>query len=140
MADTKKIIVGLLIGSIFAFGFLSFFVDFADKAEVTLDENYTVLLTHFKNTTDQINILGEDMRTQLDLEGGFDITSAGFILLKGIYSVALLPLKIIPLVLTLITAIGNILGIPDIYVGAAVTLLSLIMIFALVSLLFRKEF
>lgn len=140
MAEVKAILIAVILTSLFGFGMFAFVVDFADESDVKLDENYTELMGTFGDTVDDVSDLGDRMREQTESKGGFTVTTAGFILLNSIYTIAKIPYDLIKIVPNAIVKIGSIVGIPTIYTGAALTILTITLTIAIISLLFRKDY
>jgi len=137
--EIEKLVIAIFVTLIFGFGIFSYINDFSSDAEVSLDENYTRLTGGFEDSLSEMNDLGEKMIGTSEDKGGQEETSAGSILIRGMYTVAKMPLTVVKLTLGLITDASHIIGIPPIYVGAATSMILILFVFGLISLLFRKD-
>ena len=137
--EIEKITIGIFVGLIFGFAIFSYINDFSNDASVTLDGNYTKLSGEFETSLQDMNELGEKMIGTTEDKGGQEETSAGSILIKGMYTVAKMPLTVVKLTFGLITEASRVIGIPAIYVGAATSMILILFVFGLISLLFRKD-
>jgi len=140
MAETRTIILSIFALSIFGFALMSFITGVTDDSNVTVDENYTKLSNTFQSTIDNVTEVGSDMRNRIEAKGGFTVTSAGFILLNSMYTIAKMPFKIIKTIPTLTSNLSDIFAIPVVYINAIFTVIIIILSMALISLLFRKDF
>lgn len=137
--EIEKIVMAIFAVLIFGFAIFAYIEDFSKDASVTLDENYTRLSGDFEDNLQDMNELGEKMTGVTEEKGGQEETSAGAILIKGMYTVAKMPLNTVKLTWGLMTDTAKIISIPPIYVGAAFSMILILFVFGLISLLFRKD-
>ena len=137
--EIEKIVMAIFVTLIFGFAIFAYIGDFSKDASVNLDKNYTRLSSGFEDNLQDMNDLGERMVGTSEDKGGQEETSAGSILIKGMYTVAKMPLIVVKLTSGLLSDAADIIAIPPIYVGAAFSMILIAFVFGLISLLFRKD-
>jgi len=147
--EIEKLVITIMVVSLVGFGMFAYIqgsiddvnrqTQYNNEKQISMDENFTEIYSGFSETLDESEKLGTKMTDIIESKGGFSITSAGYILLNGMYSVAKLPFDLIHSTFTLITRSSKILKIPEIYASIAFYLIVIAFIFGLISLFFRKE-
>jgi len=144
MAITKELFISILIASLFGLGLFNFATGFYSDTNVNLEDNGTLTelnLAMNESITD-ISVIGSNMRDTLEGGEGFDIvTNIIFGIPKAFMNVITLPFSLITTLTTLISImLSALIYIPPIYLNVAITAFSLVIVFALISLMFRKDF
>lgn len=135
MAELRDIMIGIVVGLAVLIGFMAFYTDMAGHYGVTTN---TTWMNTYNSTYDEMNSLASK---QMNKTAGSSISESSVFatMSRGAYTAMKTTLAVPRMIINMLTDVSNRFNLPTWFVSMVITIISLLLIWAIISAVFRYK-
>jgi len=138
----RDILILFFIGTIMLIGTLTFMTNLAVNNNITLDPAYDDIYQQFNDSSDDVSVLTSGAVEDVEGSAGVQESTVGgdWVIAREVYDTTKTFVTVLPgLFITFISSVGGVFGIPPEIQAALIGIILTVIVFAVISLWFRKD-
>lgn len=132
----SSILIGIVIFAVVTSGFWFFVTDLASDYDINVDNEY---MDQFNNMAELEQEISQPMRNKTAGSSGIEEGTNAVKLSSGVYAGLKYMYNLPSLVVGLLNNVAAVLGVPGWFVGAAFTILTIVITFLIISAVFGRD-
>lgn len=135
----RNLLIGFLVMTMFMAGAAVFSSQLYDSYDITMDDNFTVLMGNFTTQLDQTTNIVDEMQNTTEKSTGIEVLDDAIGISSQMWGVIKQPFSLLKVFMSMVTQASSYLSVPVWFLNGILSIAIILLTLTIISVLFRTD-